>query len=581
MKYLFSYDSTSQQFIDIEFTVENVNSDELMFQLPAWRPGRYELANFAKNICKWNAYDGENKPLEFQKVNKDLWKVKSKGVHTVVVKYSYYAAELNAGSTWLDEHQLYVNPVNCCFFVPDRMNEPCLIELKIPANYKVASGLKSIDRTKLRANNFQQLADSPFIASDTLQHNFFVYEGIEFHIWMQGIKNPDWAKLFSDFFIFVNEQYSLFKGFPVEDYHFIFQILPYQTYHGVEHENSTVIALGPVYDIFEDKLYNELLGISSHELFHTWNIKNIRPQEMLPYDFSKENYSKLGFVAEGFTTYYGDLMLFRSRIFSEDEFFKTFNQQLKKHFDNPGRFNYSVTQSSFDTWLDGYVQGIPNRKVSIYTEGCLIAFMLDVIIRRASENNKSLDNVMQILYNDFGKKGIGYTEKDIYEIISLVAGRPMDDFINQYAYSTIDFKPMLVECLEYLGLTITEHETGKFHETYLGFKCSEEGDKAIVKAIYPNSPADNALLIINDQIVAINGIRLNNNLDEWFKYYAKGNIAEIRLTVFSALRQKEIIVNIRSNKSCYFKSYSLKKLVPLTTSMETSFKLWAGLPVHL
>ena len=125
---------------------------------------------------------------------------------------------------------------------------------------------------------------------------------------------------------------------------------------------------------------------------------------MLPYDYAKENYSTLGYVCEGITTYYGDYILYRSGIFSDDDYLNCFNAQLKKHFDNFGRYNYSVAQSSFDTWLDGYSKGIPDRKVSIYTEGCLLAFITDVNIRKSTNNQKNLDDVMRTLYNDFAKK---------------------------------------------------------------------------------------------------------------------------------------------------------------------------------
>ena len=579
MKYLFSYESPNAQYINIEFIVEDVNSAELMLQLPSWRPGRYELGNFARNIRSWKAFDENNQPLHFEKVTKDLWKVNTSGVSSVTIKYSYYAAELNAGSTWLDESQMYVNPVNCCFYVPGRMDEPCLVELKVPESYEIGTSLVKLEKNLLMASDFQQLADSPFIASATLQHEFFVYESIEFHIWFQGIRHPDWTKLFSDFFIFVNEQYLLFGDFPVKEYHFLFQILPYSIYHGVEHLNSTVIALGPAYDVFEGNLYNELLGVSSHELFHVWNIKKIRPAEMYPYDFTRENYSRLGYVAEGFTTYYGDLMLFRSKAISEEAYFKILGQQLKKHFDNPGRFNHSVAESSFDTWLDGYVPGIPNRKVSIYTEGCLIAFMIDILIRRGTNNEKSLDDVMRVLYYKFGKKDIGYTEKDVLAIISAIAGRSLEDFFKLYIYGIEDFRPMLQECLEYLGLNLKETSTGKYSETYLGFKSIEEGAQVTVKSIYPDSPADKAGLMINDVITSINGNRLSNNIENWCRFYSKEEKV-LRLGVFSSFRQKELIISVQKHKQEYFKNYVVEKSAVETELKQMAFKSWAGVYVR-
>jgi predicted metalloprotease with PDZ domain len=176
------------------------------------------------------------------------------------------------------------------------------------------------------------------------------------------------------------------------------------------------------------ELYDELLGVSSHELFHTWNVKNIRPKEMLPYKYNTENYATTGYIYEGITTYYGDLMLYRSGIFSDADYFRTLTQQFQKHLDNHGRFNYSVAASSFDTWLDGYVPGVPNRKVSIYTEGCLLAFIADAQIRKQTLNNSSLDDVMSALYNDFGKNNIGYTANDYQTIIENITGQNWNHF---------------------------------------------------------------------------------------------------------------------------------------------------------
>src|SRR5437762_8327636 len=167
----------------------------------------------------------------------------------------------------------------------------------------------------------------------------------------------------------------------------------------------------------KEEFYVDFIGVVSHELFHVWNVKTIRPAEMTPYDYTKENYSRLGFVYEGVTTYYGDLFLVRSGVYSISQFFAELNVRIQKHFDNYGRFNLSVADSSFDTWLDGYTPGIPNRKTSIYDEGCLIALMTDLLIRRYTQNKKSLDDVMKTLYFDFAKLHHGYAEHDYTKVV--------------------------------------------------------------------------------------------------------------------------------------------------------------------
>ena len=188
---------------------------------------------------------------------------------------------------------------------------------------------------------------------------------------------------------------------------FIFQITPYKSYHGVEHTKNTVLLLGPAEDIMDER-YEDLLGVCSHELYHTWNIKAIRPKEMLPYNYTKENYFRTGFVAEGVTTYMGDLMLYNSSVFNWDEFIKTQNQNLERHLMNYGRFNLSVADSGFDNWLDGYKIGAPDRKVSIYPDGALCMLMIDLEIIHNTNGKSSLHTVMKDLYNNFRikRKGI-------------------------------------------------------------------------------------------------------------------------------------------------------------------------------
>ena len=154
------------------------------------------------------------------------------------------------------------------------------------------------------------MVDAPFIASNSLEHKDFTVEGVKFHVWFQGMKNIEWDRLINDFTKFTKAQLGKFKEFPVKEYHYLIQITPYKAYHGVEHHASTVLLLGPTYDVFKG-LYKELLGVASHELYHTWNVKAIRSSDMWPYDFSKENYSNMGYLCEGVTTYMGDLFLLK------------------------------------------------------------------------------------------------------------------------------------------------------------------------------------------------------------------------------------------------------------------------------
>jgi predicted metalloprotease with PDZ domain len=578
MKYIISYEQPHHHYVDIEFITGLIESSEVLIQLPAWRPGRYELGNFAKNIQRWEALDQQGKALNYEKITKDCWKVFISSPTQVHIRYNYFANELNAGSTYLDPTQLYMNPVNCCVYIPSQMDSACELELKLPVNYKVACGLKQInkgDSIILTAANFHELADSPFIASDSLQHNQFNCEGIDFNFWFQGECRLDWKKLITDFSGFCSFQLKMMKKAPFKTYHFLFQILPHRMYHGVEHIDSTVIALGPGYNLMKDHLYEDLLGVSCHELFHAWNIKTIRPVEMQPYDYTKENYSKLGYVCEGVTTYYGDQLLSRSQVFTESQYLQTFNERLQKHADNFGRYNLSVAASSFDTWLDGYVPGIPNRKTSIYDEGCLLAFITDIFIRKHSKNEHSLDDVMVHLYNEFALHQKGYSAADYKGIVEHYANHSFDGIFDNFVNKASDYKTALQEAMDYIGCELVEMASGRFHEHALGIKIAETGGGCKITAVYPSSVGDLAGLSLNDEILGINSIAVkseqSSSFSEWCNYFAD---QPLLLTVSSNFRIRQ--VQLLPAPLEFYKIVKLQKRAGATPGQKENYKGWCG-----
>lgn len=569
MKYTISYQNPNRHYIDIQLTLSTNNREKVKLQLPAWRPGRYELGNFAKNIQTFVAKDEKGAQLSVQKLTKDLWEIECANSTEVIVSYNYFANELNAGSTFLDEKQLYMNPVNCLLYDSDHVEASCELQLNIPEDYQVAVALSSSAKNCFLAKNFDELADSPFIASATLQHHSFDLEGTKFHLWFQGEFKPDWSLLEKDFIGFTKPQIELFGDFPTKEYHYLFQILPQPAYHGVEHSASTVILLGPSYNVLKKEgRYEDLLGVSSHELFHTWNVKRIRPIEMVPYDFSKENYSKLGYLSEGATTWYGDVMLYRGKVFDDAAFFRTFNQILDRHYNNPGALNMSVADSSFDTWLDGYVMGVPNRKASIYTEGALITFMLDVEIRKASGNKHSFDDVLRTFYQDFYKQRKGISEMDYKATVERFAGSDLTDFFTAYINGAKDFTNQLNASMNFFGLQYKKLPATIFHEAYLGVKIMD--NKVIM--VYPDSSADLGGISVGDEIVIINGIKVNDDLSQWLEYF-RGE--QISMGAFDAHgTAKRILVNL--SEEFYFSRNVVSFVDSLSEEKQDNLKSWRG-----
>ncbi|MDZ4823738.1 MAG: PDZ domain-containing protein [Flavobacteriales bacterium] len=560
-----------RHFISFEAWFPTCGKEKIKLQLPAWRPGRYELGNFAKNIRGWNAVDDLNNKLPFRKLTKDQWEVDAQGLEEICIRYQYYAAVLNAGSSYLDEEQLYINPVNCFFYLPEHHDEPYEVRLDIPHYYKLACALPAGDRHHLTAKNFDELADSPLIASEKLEHFTYKVSDKTFHIWVNGENALDGNKLLFEFEAFTQMQMDVFGSIPCTEYHFLFQLIPNPVRHGVEHSASTVIALGPSADLVTEKLYNELLGISCHELFHTWNIKNIRPVEMMPYNFTRENYSRLGYVYEGVTTYYGDLLLLRSGVWSEMKWLEAFAAEVNMHFHNPGRFNHSVADSSFDTWLDGYVPGIPGRKVSIYTEGALIAFICDILILRASGNECSLDNVMRLMYECFGKKGGGYSEEDYQKLLEEVSGISFKGIFKNLVHEANTYFDALTDALQFIGLELDVVESQICSETFYGFTTDEKDGRVHITTVDENSPADIARLWVGDEILSVCGVSVSKGLQNLLE---SNRHREVELLVYKKMKLSKRKILATQMKYC--RSYRIVARSKRSPEQELNWEKFSG-----
>ncbi|MEM9671360.1 MAG: M61 family peptidase [Bacteroidota bacterium] len=566
-----SYQQPHQHWLDFEITFPSISADKTFLQLPAWRPGRYELGNFAKNIRRFSVTTTENEPLDFRKAAKDRWEVDTQDVSSIRVSYDYYAAEMNAGSTYLNDDQLYINFVNCMLYAEGRTEEAYQIKLQLPETYELACGLSSPETHTLEASSFYHVAESPLIASPDLTHWQYEVDEHQFHLWFQGRCLLDEEQIIRRFRAFTETQMKMMGGFPADDYHFLYQFLPYPAYHGVEHFNSTVIALGPSKGIIENsKSYYDFLGVSSHELFHTWNIIRIRPKEMCPYDYTQENYFPTGFIAEGVTTYYGDLFLVRSGVFTKEEYFLELNKLFKRHFENFGRFNHSLVESSYDLWLDGYSAGIPHRKVSIYVKGALVSLILDLMLRDKTNREQSLDTFMRYLWDFFGKQDCGYSMSDLEKLVSDLSGCQMEDYFERFIYGKEPLEIALNQALFTVGCQLKITENTLHSEGSFGFRVVNSDKKWLVQRIEPESVADTHLAL-NDEIVAVNGLRVQDSLEQLLARHTTVSLSLIR-------NHQLCSVELTAQDDRYFKLYTIAQREEATEEQKQAFQDWLSCP---
>jgi len=499
-----------RKMVKVRMTFLSTSENQIV-QLSSWRPGRYEMGNFAKNISHVKAFNASNEKISAQKTAKDQWLIACKSEEQITFEYFYCAAELNAGSTYVNSQMLYVNPVNCIPFLPGRADEKYTVEI-LDSYAHLSCGLPH-EGNKIFAQNFDELADSPFVAARNREVISQEIEGVVFKAHVFGQTTLNFERFWNDVKTYTELQLSIFKEFPVKHYNYLLHFTPYFMHHGVEHTSSTVIVMGHGENFDREEKYNELLAICSHELFHTWNVKTLRPVEMTPYDFTQENYTQLGYVDEGVTTYYGDLCLRRSGIWNNDLWKHSLEKWLNTHHRNYGRYSYSVADSSVDTWLDGYVPGVPWRKVSIYNEGALLSMILDIELIVSTNGQKSMDNVMQNMYQQFAKNKVGYSVEDYWKTLELTGLTNANEFKVNLAESATDYSEYLQKAFEKIGVELIWSPSIIATERLFGFSVDIQMGKSKVTSVCMNSAADIGGLWYGDEILEIDGIVVDRNVN--------------------------------------------------------------------
>ncbi|TXC81451.1 M61 family metallopeptidase [Luteibaculum oceani] len=569
--YKLSYEIPTRHFIHVDFCMENPKADIQLINLPFWRPGRYERGSFAKNIQEFHVFDENKKHLNFRKVEGHTWEIETQGAKELHISYNYYAADLNAGSTYVDRGILYVNPVNLCLYPVGEEATPCTLELKTEEGLKVLGAMPELKDGKYQFSDFHHIADTPFMCVKKSQTIEVKTDRSTYFLHFWGYFKLDETKISRDFKKFITLNEALFSENPYKDYHFLFIGLPNNFHHGVEHKESTVIALGPGHSIL-GKDYNEFLSISCHELYHAWNVKSIRPIELWPYRYNEDSYSNLGYLCEGVTTYMGNLLLFQSGVWEFEDLAQEFEKFFDRHFNNFGRYNHSVAESSFDTWLDGYERGIPNRKVSIYNEGALLTFCMDTIIRKKHDGKKSFHDVMHKLYEDFYKNGLGVSEQQYWDTIAHFAGEDIRAFFENYIHGTGDYHAIVDEAFDYLGLEYEAKPAKEFHEAHLGMKIVQrKGENPWhIIAIYPGSPAETMGLYVGDQLLMVNDIEAEDDFPKWLEYFVDDKYQFV-------LRRNSIVklIELKASERVFYKDYKVKRLDHPSRSQREAYNKWS------
>lgn len=545
--------------IELKFDVSNLSLVD--FILPSWRPGRYELASFVENIQRFKPMDETGQSLQWEKTRPNIWTVESGDSKKITISYQHYANKMDAGNSVLDDRQIYINFINCILYSKTHSEVSINLSIDIPQEYLVSCSLEQTAVGSFQANDYLQLVDSPLLASSDLKILKYAVEDYNFSIAILGDCPFSDEKIIEDFKKFTVSQIAIMGGFPTQQYDFIVQSLDYTHYHGVEHQNSTILVLGPNDEAHKDAYYEKLMGVASHELFHTWNVTRIRPKEMSPYQFDKETITKTGFVTEGFTTYYGDLFLKQSGVFNQPEYFKELNTLFDRHFENYGRLESTLIQSSQNLWVDGYKNLFPSKKVSIYVKGALCALILDLTIRKNTNNDASLIDVVKKMYEKHTYQQGGYTQQQVYEILQHIGGAGIKPLLHTLFETTDSLDDHLKEVLKTVGCELKP----KVHVNELTSKIGIKWQGNKITEIAPGSHTEE-YLSVGDEILALNSVQFK---DEEISIYNQN-----KFKIKRGARTFDIIVP--TTASAYYNSYKIEVQKNASQEQLKNLSLWLG-----
>lgn len=536
LHYQIEFDDYKQHLVHV--TIRFLANPNQELWLPTWIPGSYLIREFSKYIESVKAYDEAGRMLDIKKTSKNRWRLFNTDHELMTIEYDVYAYDLSVRGAYVDQTRLYINPACVCLALEGQEQSACEVEVFLPdelKHFQLATGLASKSLVKgrftLKADHYDQLIDSPFELADQTRFSFETH-GIEHEFVISGSHNANIDRLKADIEKICAAEINMFGSAPFKNYTFM-TMATGNSYGGLEHCNSTSL-ITPREDLPKSneptepsKDYQRFLGLCSHEYFHSWLVKFIRPENFANYNLHQEGYTSLLWIFEGFTSYYDDLILLRSGVISQKSYLDLLKAQIDRYLQNPGRFVQTVAESSFDAWIKFYRQdeNSNNAGTSYYNKGALVALCLDLGLRL---RGSSLDALMRRLYENT-QNGMQVNERTIFDLCKELTG---DNWIEQinHLINTTDELP-LDQLLPEFGLSYRV-KTDK--SLPLGLKIVDKPEGVLVQSARRESAGAKAGISANDVIIAIDGLKASTKLIE--KYAKQGG----SYTVF-AFRRDELI----------------------------------------
>ncbi|MDR1849243.1 MAG: PDZ domain-containing protein, partial [Zoogloeaceae bacterium] len=506
--------------------VETPDAAGQCFSLPAWIPGSYLIRDFARHIVEIRA-ESEGRPVRLEKLDKSTWQA-APTAKPLTLHYEIHAGELSVRAAYLDRNFAFFNASSVFLYPHGQENKPCQVELLPPetgrAGWEVATSLPRRGARRnhggfglYRAKDYAELLDHPVLLGRLAEIPFTAL-GIQHRIILTGTTDYNRERLACDFGKICASQMTLFGKPQITEPYTFLVLLTDSGHGGLEHRNSSVLLAGhdglpPAHlpeNIAAPEAYGNFLSLASHEYFHRWNVKRIRPEALAQNEWQHENYTRLLWFFEGVTSYYDTLCLVRAGLITESDYLSRLGRTMTQVRQTPGRHWQSLADASFDAWIKYYRpdENSPNAQISYYSKGALLALWLDLELRLKSLGKISLDDLMRVLWQEYGAEERTLAEEEIFRLVLRLGGTDTARMLKTLVEGTGDLP--LEQSLARVGVRLNWRAAEK--TLWLGIRATTEQGKTRITHVLAGSPAEQAGLIAGDTLLALAGREVGSSL---------------------------------------------------------------------
>jgi len=588
LRYQLRFERPNTHLMDITVQADALKGATADFAMPDWAPGAYGIENYAANVQRFLAHSADGRELSWRKTDSQTWHIELGGATAVTIDYQVYANNLqNNVGQYDDRHAFIAGPATWMYLVGGK-ERPIELSIDIPSGWKVATGMEHASDHTFRAENYDWFADTPVEISDFTEKDFVVL-GSTYHIIFHDVMGgKDTSQFTADLQKIVGAIVPIFQpvagsgtqAAPFKDYYFLFHVWP-KAGGGLEHLNSTQINFSKDMDNTEPvpargTQYTSKLYVSAHEFFHAWNVKRIRPRPLGPFDYSQMVHTPSLWISEGLTSYYGWLALAHAGLITPQQYLDYIARLITEFEKLPGRTERSIEDTSSDTWFFGLRTigqdtNLANTSYSYYDGGQIIGHILDFAIRQDTNNQKSLDDWMRLLYTRYALPKPGFEPDDAVHVASEIAGQDVSDIFRRYisgkepipyepyfAYAGVAAEKKLDASKSWAGLTFTKQDNGT----------------TTIKNVIPGGPAESAGLDKDDLIIALDGRALSStdDVEALISAYKPG--VTMRVLVQRLGQMREFPLTLAPNP---YYTYTLKPMEHPTARQQAIYNTWLGI----